>query len=108
MPRVVTNMIEADLMIILTNQDGYFDKNPDQHPNAKIIKKCNISEVDEDSFSNDDKSTFGTGGFKTKIKSVKMVTNSKCTSIIASGYEKNVIKKILDKKSVGTTFYLDN
>ncbi|GIR64681.1 MAG: hypothetical protein CM15mP69_5090 [Ectothiorhodospiraceae bacterium] len=35
---MVSNMMEADLMVILTNQDGYFDKNPDKYPDAKIIK----------------------------------------------------------------------
>ena len=42
---MVSNLISADLMIILTNQAGFFDKNPDKHDNAKLIKKCNISAV---------------------------------------------------------------
>ena len=102
---MVSNMMEADLMVILTNQDGYFDKNPDKYPDAKIIKKCNIKDLNEDDFNLDEKSSVGTGGFKTKIRSVKMATTRNCPSIIASGYRKDVIKQILSKKIIGTFFY---
>ena len=102
---MVSNMMEADLMVILTNQDGYFDKNPDKHPDAKIIKKCNTKNLNEDDFNLDEKSSVGTGGFKTKIRSVKMATTRNCPSIIASGYRKDVIKQILSKKIIGTFFY---
>jgi glutamate 5-kinase len=98
-------MMEADLMVILTNQDGYFDKNPDKYPDAKIIKKCNTKNLNEDDFNLDEKSSVGTGGFKTKIRSVKMATTRNCPSIIASGYRKDVIKQILNKKIIGTFFY---
>ena len=102
---MVSNMMEADLMVILTNQDGYFDKNPDKYPDAKIIKKCNAKNLNEDDFNLDEKSSVGTGGFKTKIRSVKMATTRNCPSIIASGYRKDVIKQILSKKIIGTFFY---
>tara|TARA_Y100001970_G_C14216441_1_gene849945 strand:- start:1475 stop:2245 length:771 start_codon:yes stop_codon:yes gene_type:complete len=103
---MVTNLIEADLMIILTNQKGYYDKNPDRFPNAKLIKKCDIKTLDKIDFDLSDKSDEGTGGFKTKLNAVKMVTTNNTTSIIASGYEKDTIKKILSNKQVGTTFYI--
>ena len=102
---MVSNLIEADLMIILTNQDGFFTKNPDIHTDAKLIKKCNIDEIDDNEYSIDEKSEFGTGGFKTKIKAVKIATSSNTTSIVASGYKKDVVKNILEGNKVGTFFF---
>ncbi len=103
---MVTNLIEADLMIILTNQKGFYDKNPDRFSNARLIKKCDIKTLTEIDFDLNDKSDEGTGGFKTKLNAVKMVTTKNTTSIVASGYEKDVIKKILSNKQVGTIFYI--
>ena len=102
---MVSNLIEADLMIILTNQDGFFTKNPDVHTDAKLIKKCNIDEIDDNEHSVNEKSEFGTGGFKTKIKAIKIATSSNTTSIVASGYKKDVVKNILEGKKVGTLFF---
>ncbi len=103
---MVTNLVEADLMIILTNQKGYFDKNPDNHSDAKLIKKCNIKDLQDSTLSLDGKSKLGTGGFKTKLHAVKLTTSNITTSVIASGYEINILKKILNKKSVGTIFHV--
>ena len=101
---MVSNLVEADLMIILTNQKGYFNKNPDKFNDAKLIKRCSIKELKDSDVSLNDKSELGTGGFKTELNAVKMTTSNNTTSIIASGYDNNVISKILDKKLVGTIF----
>ena len=103
---MVTNLVEADLMLILTNQKGYFNKNPDKHNDAKLIKKCNVKELQDSNLSLDDKSKLGTGGFKTKLNAVKLTTSVNTTSVIASGYDNDVINKILNKKQAGTLFYV--
>ena len=103
---MVSNLVEADLLIILTNQKGYFNKNPDKFSDAKLIKKCNVKELQNCDISLDDKSKLGTGGFKTKLNAVKMTTSENTTSIIASGYDSNVVDKILSKKPIGTIFYV--
>ena len=101
---MVVNLIDADLMIILTNQDGLFDKNPDKHNDAKLINECNILEIDDTKFNIDSKSKYGTGGFETKLKSVKIAANSGAVSVVASGSADNVINKILNHESIGTIF----
>ena len=103
---MVSNLVEADLMLILTNQKGYFNKNPDKYNDAKLIKKCNIRDLQDSDFSVNDKSKLGTGGFKTKLNAVKLTTSVNTTSIIASGYDNDVINKILNKKQAGTMFYV--
>ena len=101
---MVSNLIGADLMIILTNQAGFFDKNPDKHDNAKLIKKCNISDIDINQFNIDEKSDLGTGGFKTKLQAIEMVHKNNTDTIIASGFEKDVLKRIFSKEDIGTFF----
>ena len=98
------NLVKADLMVILTNQSGFFDKNPDKYDDAKLIKKCAIQEVDINNFSSDEKSEFGTGGFKTKLQAVKMISENGIDAIIASGLESDVVKRILSNEKVGTYF----
>tara|TARA_B100000900_G_scaffold407233_1_gene419579 strand:+ start:260 stop:1030 length:771 start_codon:yes stop_codon:yes gene_type:complete len=103
---MVSNLVEADLLLILTNQKGYFNKNPDKHNDAKLIKKLNIKDLQDSDLSVNDKSKLGTGGFKTKLNAVKLTTSVNTTSIIASGYDDDVINKILNKKQVGTMFHV--
>ena len=43
---MVSNLLDADLMIILTNQQGLYDKNPDLNNDAVLIKECNINDID--------------------------------------------------------------
>ena len=90
-------------MIILTSQEGFFDKNPDTHKNASLIKKCDIREINIDEYD-DSKSEHGTGGFKTKLQAVKIAAKSNTDTVIASGYEQDILIKILDNISVGTYF----
>lgn len=101
---MVSNLISADLMIILTNQAGFFDKNPDKHDNAKLIKKCNISDININQFNIDEKSDLGTGGFKTKLQAVEMVYKNDIDTIIASGFENDVLQRIFSGEDVGTFF----
>tara|TARA_X000001036_G_scaffold267623_1_gene248432 strand:+ start:608 stop:1381 length:774 start_codon:yes stop_codon:yes gene_type:complete len=101
---MVSNLISADLMIILTNQAGFFDKNPDKHDNAKLIKKCNINDININEFNIDEKSDLGTGGFKTKLQAVEMVYKNDIDTIIASGFEKDVLQRIFSGEDVGTFF----
>ena len=101
---MVANLVGADLMIILTDQNGFFDKNPDLNKDATLIKKCNIAEIEVSDYDSNSKSKFGTGGFTTKIKAVKVAAKSGTTSIVASGYTKDVLNKIFDGEEIGTIF----
>ena len=101
---MVSNLIQADLMIILTNQDGFFDKNPDIYEDASLIKKCDIRQINVDDYDDGSTSKHGTGGFKTKLQAVKISAESKTDTVIASGYRKDVLIKILKNVDIGTFF----
>ena len=101
---MVANLIDADLMIILTNQSGFYNKNPDKHNDAKLIENCNIKDINIDEYNSHEKSDLGTGGFKTKLQAVKMISENGIDAIIASGLESDVVKRILSNEKVGTYF----
>lgn len=105
---MVSNLIDVDLMIILTNQDGFFDKNPDQYADAQLIKNCNIKNIDISKYNTNEKSDMGTGGFKTKLQAVEMVSKTGIDTIIASGLESDVLLRILSNENVGTFFESDS
>ena len=104
---MVSNLIDADLMIILTNQQGLYDKNPDLNNDAVLIKKCNIKDIDINKYDSNSKSDVGTGGFKTKLQAVKIASASGTDTIVASGFEKNILTKIMNQEDIGTYFKSD-
>ena len=104
---MVSKLIGADLMIILTNQEGFFNKNPDEHDDAVLIKKCNIKDIDIDKYNSDEKSELGTGGFKTKLQAVNLISKNGIDTVIASGFEDKVLLRILSNENVGTFFSSD-
>lgn len=101
---MVSNLIDANLMIILTNQNGLYDKNPDTSEDAILIKRCDIKDIDIDEYDSDSKSNLGTGGFKTKLQAVKIASISGTDTVVASGYEKDALKKIINQDDIGTYF----
>ena len=54
---MVCNLIDADLMVILTDQDGLFDKDPESYKDAKLIKECNADELSMSDIEFNSKST---------------------------------------------------
>tara|TARA_Y100000389_G_scaffold100087_1_gene96837 strand:- start:295 stop:1053 length:759 start_codon:yes stop_codon:yes gene_type:complete len=101
---MVSNLLDADLMIILTNQQGLYDKNPDLNKDAVLIKECNIEDIDINKYDSNSKSDVGTGGFKTKLQAVKIASASGTDTIVASGFEKNILTKIMNQEDIGTYF----
>lgn len=91
---LVAAKIDADILILLTDVDGLYDKNPKNHPDAKIIK---IVEKHEDlkTFSTDGKSDLGRGGMMTKVEAMRIATVSGSHCVIASGFIDQTIKNIL-------------
>jgi len=101
---MVTSLIEADLLIILSDIDGLYDSDPRTNPDAKIIytvKKINdkIKGSAEGAGSK-----LGTGGMVTKIKAAKIVVAGNASMIIAQGSQPNIISDILEGKEIGTLF----
>ena len=101
---MVTSLIEADLLIILSDIDGLYDSNPRTNPDAKIIYNVKeITDVIKDS-ADGAGSELGTGGMSTKIKAAEIVVTANASMIIAEGSEANIINNILEGREIGTLF----
>ncbi|MGK0466890.1 glutamate 5-kinase [Clostridium sp.] len=101
---MVTELIDADLLIILSDIDGLYDSNPRTDPNANII--YNVKEITDEIIDSADGagSDLGTGGMATKITAAKIVVDANSNMIIAEGSEPNIITDILEGKEIGTLF----
>ena len=101
---MVSNFIEADLLIILSDVDGLYTANPQTHPEARIIPV--VTEVDKHVYdiAGGAGSSIGTGGMYTKIQAASIATSSGVYMVIASGSEDGVLRRICQGEDVGTWF----
>ena len=91
----VAQITNADTLVLLSDVDGLFTKNPKVHKDAKIIKK--VVNLDEDlkNINLKGNNEFGSGGMNTKIEAAKICQLSGCNMIIANGLYLNPINKII-------------
>lgn len=102
---IVATSLNADLLIILSDIDGLYDKDPRTHEDAVLIE--NVYEINNDIMvmGKGHGSTLGTGGMRTKLKAAKMVTEKGIDMIIANGNDPKILYDIVDGNSIGTRFY---
>ncbi len=94
----------ADLVFLLSDVDGVYDKNPQDNDDAKLLDIIQNIEESEKGISTTNKSSFGTGGMVTKILAAKKVTKYGTNLVVAQGKKKNVIVNFLEGKEKGTIF----
>ncbi|MGU9977638.1 MAG: glutamate 5-kinase [Candidatus Oxydemutatoraceae bacterium WSBS_2016_MAG_OTU14] len=99
---MVSNLIDADLLLILTNQDGLYSKDPAVYPDACFIEEALVDDPNLDDFAVSSKSYFGRGGMKTKLAAALQAARSGTTTIIANGMMDAVIKRIAAGEKIGT------
>jgi glutamate 5-kinase len=101
---LVASKIDADLLIILSDIDALYDKDPRQDPDAKPIPTV-FQITDEILRSAGGKgSTFSTGGMKTKLAAAKIAADAGCRVVLAHGREKDVVRRIVAGEPIGTIF----
>lgn len=101
----VAQMVNADLLILFSDIDGLYDKNPKIYSDAKFIKEVRAIDSKIEKMAKGSSSKVGTGGMTTKIQAVKMLHNSNCHTIITSGIENNALQKLFQKNKKFTIFY---
>jgi glutamate 5-kinase len=101
---LIAGLIEADLLIILSDIDGLFDKNPKTDTNARLIPLVYNIDEEIEKFAGGIGSSFGSGGMVTKIRSAKICSLSGIPMAIANSREVNVIQRILSGEEIGTFF----
>lgn len=103
MSAYVATLIDADLLVLLTDTDGLFDSNPSENPNAKLIPVVEkiTAEIEAVAGGAGEK---GTGGFATKVMAAKVAVDKGIPVIIMNGEKPSDIYKILNGESIGTKF----
>ncbi len=101
---LVASKIDADLLIMLSDIDSLYDKDPKKYDDARpvdvvyeITKKIEIS-------AGKAGSKYATGGMKTKIEAAKIASSAGCRMVLANGNVKDVVNKIIDGEAIGTLF----
>ncbi|MFC1617552.1 glutamate 5-kinase [Candidatus Margulisiibacteriota bacterium] len=99
---LVAKLIQADMLLMLTDTAGLYTSNPKKSKKAKLIS--DLSEISDKTFEmiEDTPGKKGRGGMLSKIQNAKKASEAGIPVIIASGYEKNVIHDIFAGKNVGT------
>jgi glutamate 5-kinase len=101
---VVARLIGADLLILLSDIDGFYDANPRENPDSRLI--ATVHEITDAmrACAGGSGTARGTGGMQTKLNAAELATNAGCHMVLANGDNPLRILDILDGKPVGTLF----
>lgn len=100
---LVANLISADQLIILTDQAGIFNKNPNLYEDAELIESCTTSDKILDLVAGPSHHALGRGGMVTKVSAARRAERSGTSTIIMSGKQKTPLLSIANNQYVGTT-----
>ncbi len=99
---LVTNLIEADCLIILTDQKGLYTADPRRHPDAQFVHEARAGDPELERMAGGAGSNVGTGGMLTKILAAKRAARSGAHTLIAWGREENVLLRMAQGELIGT------
>ncbi|MGC9341499.1 MAG: glutamate 5-kinase [Bacteroidales bacterium] len=101
---IVATLINADLLIILSDIDGMFTSDPAVNKTAELISKVVDIEEDIERFIFSNNSAFGTGGMASKIAAARHCAEKNIDMVITNGADPNNIYNVLEGKEIGTLF----
>jgi glutamate 5-kinase len=97
----VANLIEAGLLVILTDQEGFFERDPRKDPTAKLVTKARAGDPSLEVMAGGG-GVWGRGGMQTKLKAAALAARSGTATIIASGQAPEVLVRIAQGEQLGT------
>ncbi len=104
---LVASKLDADLLVMVSDIDGLFDKNPKEYKDAKLIQTVQKVTPKIEKLAQG-ASLGGRGGMITKLNAAKVVTNSGSNAMIVNGLVPNIIKKVFSEEHIGTLFLSNN
>ncbi|MCI5105536.1 MAG: glutamate 5-kinase [Pseudomonadales bacterium] len=104
---LVANLINADLMVVLTDQDGLFSADPRHNPDAKLVQDAAAGDSSLDGMAGAG-SSLGRGGMQTKLSAAKLAARSGTDTVIANGRIDQVLSRLGQGEQVGTLLYADS
>ena len=101
---IVATLVDADLLILHSDIDGFYTDDPNLNPEAELIETVEKLDAKMFSMGKDSSGDVGTGGMATKLSAAKLATEAGIPMIIANGEDLNNIHRIMNGKPIGTLF----
>lgn len=99
---LVTNVVEADGLIILTDQLGLFDKDPRKNPDASLVTERRASDRELDAMAGGSAGVLGRGGMQTKLRAARLAARSGAFTVIVGGRIEGVLTRLRQGDVLGT------
>ncbi len=100
----VASGIDAGLLVLLSDTDAYYDRDPRRHPDAAPLDSVEAVTLEMVESAGHAGSSRGTGGMRTKLKAIQIAADGGCRVVLAHGREGDVLSRILKGERVGTVF----
>lgn len=104
---LVANLINADLMVLLTDQEGLFDADPRHNADAKLVASASSADTSLSAMAGKG-SSLGRGGMLTKISAARLASRSGTNTLIANGREQQILARLYGGEEIGTLLYADS
>jgi glutamate 5-kinase len=101
---IVANLVDADLLIMLSDIDGFYSANPLKVPDAKLVSSIQSISPAIIAAAGGHGTKFGTGGMTTKLKAAELILKHNQEMVLTNGKDPNIIFNILSGDPVGTLF----
>ena len=98
---LVANLIDADALLLLTDQEGLFEQDPRQNPDATLVQRMDATAPELDAMAGEG-GALGRGGMVTKVRAARLAARSGTETIIASGRIPNIVASVASGANVGT------
>jgi glutamate 5-kinase len=99
---LVTNLVEADALVILTDQAGLFSADPRKDAHATLVSEASAGDLELEKIAGGAGSAIGLGGMLTKVLAAKRAARSGAHTVIASGHEEQVLVRLAQGENIGT------
>ncbi|MBV1871652.1 MAG: glutamate 5-kinase [Gammaproteobacteria bacterium] len=104
---LVANLLEADLLLVLTDQDGLYDKDPRLSPDATLITEAGSLDASLDAMAGESRGDLGRGGMSTKLSAARLAARSGAHTVLANGRTENIINRVIAGDGLGTLLLAD-
>jgi glutamate 5-kinase len=99
---LVANLVEADLLVLLTDQSGMYDRDPRRDAQAALLTEARAGDTALESMAGAASGTLGRGGMLTKVRAAARAARSGALTVIASGREEKVLQRLAAGEALGT------
>ncbi|MFP4154908.1 MAG: glutamate 5-kinase, partial [Halothiobacillaceae bacterium] len=101
---LIANLVEADLLVILTDQEGLYDADPRKEPAARLLSEVQAGDPALERMASPEGGVLGRGGMYTKVKAAERAGRSGAATLVASGGQPGVLTRLAAGEALGTLF----